>query len=694
MSSIQKYVQQKLFSSLGIFACFSIINGFANENEEYYVPDVRCFLFPSFCTEHLTTFPNICEKVYLPRNLINLDIIEQLSDSIYLIPHSHYQCSFILCENCITPILKTSLTDRTTYTCILCKQPSDSFIYRCPNAAIPHEYTTKYFIETDVWPLSMPYLKQHLAYSAENKNCLCYWPYRSKIACNISDFVYQEISLQKDFPYLTYKILMKELFNDDPKRVFASPPHPLGRILFTNAFFYTQYRQILLDLASWTELHVEDNKTIIDTLNLIYKIIHDIQPQFLKLYSICLEKHPHPKIFYERGMIYSHRNDYFNALQDMEIFLNAMEESGEEIPTHIYLQEGSYYAELGLYDKAISALSKSIAQDPHQKEAYLERACAYFEKGNFDNAIADFLTSDHTTKSLGEKSNLLDFSVSLVKGITNGATHSLENFIPSALSSIQGLGHGLWAFATDPKNVSQEIIDTSRQCIQSLYNLDQELLEAIAPELYELASKGDTLSENEKGELFGTAIGKYGTDIFLCGALFKGVKACRDLKKANEFFTIESMAKSIDSKGVLEKITKQWTEQTTKHIQELKQTHTNVGKALHQSFRSQTLSEYQVRKILHIADIPTFPKPKGLPDNCIVTFTKKHGGMKYVHPKNPNHQVRIMPGNPNSSLPGQQKPYVIHQKHGKRLDKYGNIVSKKSLEAHISLDEYNFLGWE
>lgn len=40
---------------------------------------------------------------------------------------------------------------------------------------------------------------------------------------------------------------------------------------------------------------------------------------------------------------------------------------------------------------------------------------------------------------------------------------------------------------------------------------------------------------------------------------------------------------------------------------------------------------------------------------------------------------------------GQENPYVIYKKHGQTLDKFGNIVDKKSLEAHIPLDEFLFL---
>ena len=62
--------------------------------------------------------------------------------------------------------------------------------------------------------------------------------------------------------------------------------------------------------------------------------------------------------------------------------------------------------------------------------------------------------------------------------------------------------------------------------------------------------------------------------------------------------------------------------------------------------------------------------------------------MKYVHPKNEETFVRVMPGVPHSPYPYQQKPYVIQMKNGKALDKFGNLVSGSDPEAHIPLEEY------
>ncbi|QVL57523.1 MAG: hypothetical protein KFB93_00145 [Simkaniaceae bacterium] len=49
-----------------------------------------------------------------------------------------------------------------------------------------------------------------------------------------------------------------------------------------------------------------------------------------------------------------------------------------------------------------------------------------------------------------------------------------------------------------------------------------------------------------------------------------------------------------------------------------------------------------------------------------------------------------MPGKPHSPLLHQQKPYVVHRVNGKSIDKSGNIVSNKSVEAHIPIEEFTY----
>ena len=100
------------------------------------------------------------------------------------------------------------------------------------------------------------------------------------------------------------------------------------------------------------------------------------------------------------------------------------------------------------------------------------------------------------------------------------------------------------------------------------------------------------------------------------------------------------------------------------------------------------MPESQIRELIHSTDIPTFARPKGIPENYRIKLSDKPGGVKYVHPIDEGTYIRIMPGKPHSKNPSQERPYVIQRINGKSLDKHGNIVSKKSEEAHIPIEEF------
>ena len=86
--------------------------------------------------------------------------------------------------------------------------------------------------------------------------------------------------------------------------------------------------------------------------------------------------------------------------------------------------------------------------------------------------------------------------------------------------------------------------------------------------------------------------------------------------------------------------------------------------------------------------IPTFARPHGIPDNYRVKISREGAGIKYVHPTNDQIFIRVMLARIHSKNPFQRENYIAWHKDGKRLDKYGNSVKKKSKEAHIPIDEF------
>lgn len=117
----------------------------------------------------------------------------------------------------------------------------------------------------------------------------------------------------------------------------------------------------------------------------------------------------------------------------------------------------------------------------------------------------------------------------------------------------------------------------------------------------------------------------------------------------------------------------------------------NAGSSV-EAIKGKFLTETQARDVLHQAGIPTFPRPAGIPEDFRIKLSKKTGGMKYVHSNHTHESIRVMPGKPHSPNPAQQKPYVIHMRDGKALDKFGNVVDCESVEAHIPLEEFVYKG--
>ena len=118
---------------------------------------------------------------------------------------------------------------------------------------------------------------------------------------------------------------------------------------------------------------------------------------------------------------------------------------------------------------------------------------------------------------------------------------------------------------------------------------------------------------------------------------------------------------------------------------------------LRATFKREYLSELQIRRVLDYSGFETYPRPQGLPSNCIVEFSKENGGMIYrrwATRNNENMVVRVMPKNLNSLNPAQQRPYVVQMRNRKHLTTDGKWVDRAEPSTHIPLEKYEFKGWE
>jgi tetratricopeptide (TPR) repeat protein len=373
---------------------------------------------------------------------------------------------------------------------------------------------------------------------------------------------------------------------------------------------------------------------------------------------------------------------------------------------NLYQMRGEYALELHSYDQAILDFSKVIEENPSHPDAYLDRATAYLNSGDYERSLRDY--QSYTAQKPAPLKYAYDFSAGFAKGLPKGVIES---------------GVQLGSFARDaiihPINTATEVAQALSSLSKLVYSQESETLaEALAPEVCELLTKWDTFSPKEQGYHGGYIFGKYGADILIPGAsakvLSKGAKgakklatACKSLKNAEKTLPLESLAQGTFAIGEDAGIAKR------------EMTHLSQGEILHASitkplgnignnptmlesiqrfdyakeflkpYSGKFMPENQVRELIQQAGIPTFPRPKGTPENFRVKLSEKPGGMKYIHPEHTHESIRVMPGKPHSPNPHQQKPYVVHMRDGKALDKYGYpVIDISAPEAHIPLEEF------
>ncbi len=117
-----------------------------------------------------------------------------------------------------------------------------------------------------------------------------------------------------------------------------------------------------------------------------------------------------------------------------------------DIARNSHLILGQAYFDSRQFYKAVEALSEAIQNDPTNKELYFQRSAAYFEIGDFDLAIEDFLTSNKlTVKSLNRNVVSAEFATALFTSLCTESAHELVDFVPSLCHTTYGLGTVLWS---------------------------------------------------------------------------------------------------------------------------------------------------------------------------------------------------------------------------------------------------------
>ncbi|MDB2613825.1 polymorphic toxin type 50 domain-containing protein [Chlamydiales bacterium] len=321
--------------------------------------------------------------------------------------------------------------------------------------------------------------------------------------------------------------------------------------------------------------------------NILKDIPHVIIPMYKELMESCShQKDYNMAFFYNKGLLSILEGNCNEALEDILRFINLAEKNDNEmlLTSEVFQKEGEAFLEVGLYNDAIIALNRAISKDPKNMEAYFQRASAYFEIGDFERSLNDYVFSKKNKSHKVQDSISIEFVEAFYKASIDGAFDAASEFLPSLCHTAYGLGTCLWAFGEHPVESIQNLAYAGYEICEPIYDylhsIDKEKLGQYADEVVYLYENYKQLSDQEKGKLIGYVIGKYGTEIFAGSAAFKAYSSYKKIRNANNICNLESMLKSstskecIISKGLqqssersqfFEKISIEWDKQS-KHI--------------------------------------------------------------------------------------------------------------------------------
>jgi tetratricopeptide (TPR) repeat protein len=300
--------------------------------------------------------------------------------------------------------------------------------------------------------------------------------------------------------------------------------------------------------------------------DVLYECRNKITNEYLEIFDELLRKGDGNLAFYhDYGLLAYINNNFDKSFELLSSLIDHAQKTNQidQLTAKVYHDLGSVCVEVMAYDKAIKYLSDSIRLDPSNKETYFNRATAYFETGQFDLAIDDYLISDKTMKVSRSKIPSKDFTNTLFTSLCQGAAESAVDFVPSLCSTTYGLGKTLWATAKAPvestKAFSSACYEMGKCFVDYCKTVDSNTIDGYIDQLKNLYNQFDQLSDSEKGELIGHTIGKYGVEIFAGGfvvggaikggkALVNGASAYRKLKNVNRACNLEAMAISSANK--------------------------------------------------------------------------------------------------------------------------------------------------
>ncbi len=323
-------------------------------------------------------------------------------------------------------------------------------------------------------------------------------------------------------------------------------------------------------LADYYPSKYETKKEIVELA------IQKIDIEFREIFAWCLEHHQPEGIAFKEALEGLMGGDYYDALDQVRWMIQTAEKHNvhDELLSKLYLLKGRLQSEYGLYAEAVIGLTEAIQKNRGLKEAYFERAAAYFELGQFDKSIEDYLSSNIRPSYFESPTQL---GLGVAAGVLVGVKDSALEFIPTMIGTAKGLGAGVWALTKNPAAASREFVNAATQCIEYIRsNSPAEIVQEMVPELKELVQNYNSLDDFQRGLLIGHVIGKYGMDIFLAKQSVTFIKSYQDLKRANRAMTLDALAVSGKTEVILAETDQRWT---NLHIEALRKGEVKVVEA-------------------------------------------------------------------------------------------------------------------
>lgn len=376
-----------------------------------------------------------------------------------------------------------------------------------------------------------------------------------------------EKSHPQSYPYYLISASIKSKMVSDPSYYFEYY-HNLQ--VFNEALVnYLNYK--MNESETWPTLFgkkIDDvRKGNLEAIEINYETDQYVKERARIIYQNCYRlNHYNPMILYDNSFLeFSEGNSnksaelaekYISLCKDLNI---DHQSSSAEL-----MLLGQSHIEMAQYFKAIEVLSELIQKDPTDKEAHFHRATAYFEIGNYDEALADFARSDEGKKI--SRSNVVasnEFIQALISSAHQGASESAVGFVPSLCSSVYGLSKTLWTIHWSANPLNQASSENIKKFANASYemgqcivnyckNVEAETIDGYVDQIKILYKSYDQLSDQQKGELIGYTIGKYGVEIVFGAvtgtAAGKGVQYAnkmvplfRNLRNANRVCNFEIM---------------------------------------------------------------------------------------------------------------------------------------------------------